>query len=104
MKIGDKVEIVDITKMWDKEIYYRGWGLTDKETLMDYYNANDVPEFSNLEYFENKDVVSIISSTAESIKDGYMLEIELTDNDSKDFKCYSQTYSLDELKSFCKVV
>ena len=104
MKIGDKVEIIDITKMWDKEIYYRGWGLTDKETLMDYYDANDVPEFDNIKHFENGDTVIIIPSGSEIIEDNYMLEIELTDNNSKDFKCHSQTYSLDELKSFCKLV
>ena len=34
MQIGDKVKIIDIEKMWDKEIYYQGWGLTDKETLI----------------------------------------------------------------------
>jgi len=25
MKIGNKVKIIDIESMWDKEIYYQGW-------------------------------------------------------------------------------
>jgi len=103
MKIGDKVKIIDIEKMWDKEIYYRGWGLTDKLTLIDYYDANEVPEFDDIEYFKNGDIVTISLYDQESIKDDYILEIELTDNNAKDFKCHSQTYSLDELKSFCSV-
>ena len=101
MEIGDKVKIIDIEKMWDKEIYYQGWGLTDKETLED-YNV-EVPEFDNLQYFKNGDEAIIIPSSSEIIKDSYILEVELTDNNSKDFKCHSQIYSVDELKSFCEV-
>jgi len=102
MKIGDKVKIINIESMWDKEIYYKGWGLTDRGTLIDY--VENVPEFDNLEYFENGDETIIINSGSEIIKDSYMLEIELTDNNGSDFKCHSQTYSLDELKSFCSVI
>jgi len=77
MKIGDNVEIINIEGMWDKEIYYHGWGLTDKETLKD-YNV-EVPGFNNIEYFENGDTAIIIPSGSEIIEDSYMLEIELTD-------------------------
>jgi len=101
MQIGDKVKIINIESMWDKEIYYHGWGLLDKETLIDY--SFEVPEFDSLQYFENGDEVVIINSESEIIEDGHMLEIVLTDNNSKDFKCHSQTYSLDDLKSFCKL-
>jgi len=75
--------------------------LTDKETLKD-YNV-EVPEFDNLEYFENGDEVVVNLSNSDIIKDSYILEIELTDNNGNDFKCHSQTYSLDELKYFCEV-
>ena len=102
MKIGNKVKIINIESMWDKEIYYRGWGLADRGALID-YNV-EVPEFDNLQYFENGDETVIIPSNSEIIKDSYMLEIELTDNNSKDFKCHSQIYSLYELKSFCEVL
>ena len=101
MKIGDKVKIINIKGMWDKEIYYKGWGLTDRGTLID-YNV-EVPEFDNLQYFENGDEAVIINSESEIIKDGCMLEIVLTDNNGNDFICHSQTYSLNELKSFCKL-
>jgi len=102
MKIGDKVKIINIKGMWDKEIYYKGWGLTDRGTLID-YNV-EVPEFDNMQYFENGDEAIIIPSSSEIIEDSYMLEIELTDNNGSDFKCHSQTYSLDELNSFCAVI
>ena len=100
MQIGNKVKINNIERMWDKEIYYQGWGLTDKETLKEY--VDNVPEFDNLEYFENEDEVVIIPSKHD--QDNFAIEIELTDNNGNDFKCHSQTYSLDELKSFCEII
>ena len=100
MEIGNKVKIVHIDQMWDKEIYYEGWGLTDGETLKDY--IDNVPKFDNLEFFENGDEVTIMPSNSLVVEDSYMLTIELTDNNGNDFKCHSQTYSLDELKSFVK--
>jgi len=101
MKIGNKVKIINIESMWDKEIYYKSWGLTDRGTLID-YNV-EVPEFDNLQYFENGDEAIIIPSSSEIIEGDYMLEIVLTDDNGNDFICHSQTYSLNELKSFCKV-
>ena len=99
MNVGNKVKIINIDGMWDNEIYFNGWGLFQK---LD--NKSNFPNFNEPKFFEIGDEVVINSHSDPYYEGRYMLEIILTDDSGKDFKCHSQGYDINEIEEFCELI
>ena len=103
MKVNDIVKIINIDKMWDKEIYYMGWGLSQSDDIKNKENCVP-PSFQENRSFKNGYEALIVESGLDDLGWQYMLQISMIDDNGVDWVCHSQYYDIDELKQFCEII
>jgi len=109
MKAGDRVIIKNASKAWDKEVYFKGWGLSGEVMWRDKFpNVTFYDLLDGEDEIELSDGMTGVLGKPFDADDGsegkLIILLDFFDDNDDIATCHSQNFSIEELKEIVKVI
>jgi len=109
MKAGDRVIIKNASKAWDKEVYFKGWSLSNEELWRDKF-----PNVTFYDLLDGEDVLELETGMigvlgkpfdADDGSEGKLIILlDFSDDNDDIATCHSQNFNIEELKEIVKAI